>query len=249
MALIDHRIAGIDGVEFESASRRGRSQFSKTAILPLYGVVSQRMNLLTEYSGGTSTDVFGGWFDDAMADETVSRIVIDVDSPGGSVYGIAELSNKIYKARGTKPIVAVSNSLMASAAYWVASAADEVFVTAGGEVGSVGVIAVHVDQSKANEQAGINVSYITAGEHKAEGNPDEPLADDARSFIQSRVDEYYEMFITDVARNRGKDKSYVKSNFGQGRVFGTNQSIRSGMADKIGSLEYVMRLPASSRSR
>jgi len=249
MALIDRRIAGIEGVEFEAASGRGRSQFSKTAILPLYGVISQRMNLLAEYSGGTSTDLFGRWFDDAMADETVSRIVLDVDSPGGSVYGIAELSNKIYKARGTKPILAVANSLMASAAYWVASAADEIFVTAGGEVGSVGVIAVHVDQSKANENAGINVSYITAGEHKADGNPDAPLTDDARAFIQSRVNEYYEKFTSDVARFRGKDKSYVQASFGKGRVFGASQAIKVGMADKIGSLEYVMRLPASSRGR
>lgn len=245
MALINSRILGIESVEFEAATQRGRVQREKTAILPLYGVISQRMNLMTKCSGGTSTELFGQWFDDAMADSSISRVVLDVDSPGGSVYGVAELANKIYNARGNKPIVAIANSLMASAAYWVASAADQIYITKGGEAGSIGVIAVHVDESKANEKAGLKVSYITAGEHKAEGNPDEPLSDDARGFIQSRVNEYYSMFIKDVSRFRGKDESYVKDKFGQGRVFGTNQAIRVGMADKVGSLDYVLRLPAS----
>ena len=99
-------------------------------MLPLYGVISQKMNLMTQYSGGTSTEIFGSWFDEAMADASVDRIILDVDSPGGSVYGISELSRKIHGARGKKPIIAVSNSLMASAAYWIASAADEILMQA-----------------------------------------------------------------------------------------------------------------------
>jgi len=245
MALINSRIIGAEAVEFQAASQRSRLQREKTAILPLSGVISQKMNMMTYYSGGTSTDLFGQWFDDAMADSSVSRIVLDVDSPGGSVYGITELANKIFNARGKKPIVAVSNSLMASAAYWIASAADQIYITKGGEAGSVGVIAVHVDQSMANEKAGLKVSYITAGDYKAEGNSDQPLTDEAAGFIQSRVNEYYDLFTKDVARFRGKDVSEVKSKFGQGRVFGANQSIKSGMADKIGSLEYVLRLPTN----
>lgn len=245
MCLIHNRVAGIDVVNFEAAAKRSRSQFNKTAILPLYGVMSQKVNLMTQYSGGTSTDIFGAWFDEAMADDTVGRIILDVDSPGGSVYGIAELSRKIYRARGKKPIIAVANSLIASAAYWVASAADEIHITPGGEVGSVGVIAVHVDRSKANEAEGYTVSYITAGKYKAEGNSDEPLSKDARDFIQSRVDDYYAMFVGDLARNRGVTADRVKESFGQGRVLGPSAAIRAGMADKISSLEYVLRLPAA----
>jgi signal peptide peptidase SppA len=243
MALINSRLVDAEASAFEASANRSRVLREKTAILPLYGVISQKMNLMTHYSGGTSTDIFGQWFDEAVADSSVSRIVLDVDSPGGSVYGITELANKIYNARGKKPILAVSNSLMASAAYWIASAADQIYITKGGEAGSIGVIAVHVDQSQANEKAGLNVSYVTAGDYKAEGNSDEPLTDEARGFIQSRVNEYYDLFTGDIAKFRKKDIADVKSKFGQGRVFGANQAIRCGMADKIGSIEYVLRLP------
>jgi capsid assembly protease len=250
MCLIHNRILGID-IEFEAAQKRSRSQQNKVAILPLYGVMSQKVNVMTQYSGGTSTEIFGAWFDDAMADDTVGKIIIDVDSPGGSVYGIAELSRKIYKSRGKKPIIAVANSLIASAAYWVASAADEIHIAAdeihitpGGEVGSVGVIAVHVDRSEFNKAEGYNVTYITAGKYKAEANPDTPLDKEAKDFIQSRVDDYYSMFINDVARNRGLSTKSVIDGFGQGRVYGADMAIKSKMADKISTLEYVMRLPA-----
>jgi capsid assembly protease len=242
MCLIHNRMLGID-IEFEAAAKRSRSQQNKTAILPLYGVMSQKMNVMTQYSGGTSTEIFGAWFDDAMADDTVGRIILDVDSPGGSVYGIAELSRKIYKSRGKKPIVAVANSLIASAAYWVASAADEIHVTPGGEVGSIGVIAVHVDRSEFNKAEGYNVTYITAGKYKAEANPDEPLSKEGKEFIQSRVDDYYSMFINDVARNRGLSTQKVIDTFGQGRVVGADAAVKSKMADKISSFEYVLRLP------
>ena len=138
---------------------------------------------MSNYSGGTSTDIFGAWFDEAMADKSVTSIVLDVDSPGGSVYGVSELARKIYQSRGKKPIIAVANSLMASAAYWIASAADEIHVSPGAEVGSIGVIAVHVDRSENNAKEGFNVSYITAGEYKAEGNPDAPLSEDRKSVV------------------------------------------------------------------
>jgi len=239
MCLLEKRVVGIDG-EYKSAIKRNTQLNTKTAILPLQGVISQKMNLMTHYSGGTSAEIFGAWFDDAMADASVSRVVIDVDSPGGSVYGIAELSRKIFNARGKKPIIAVSNSLMASAAYWVASAADEIHITPGGELGSIGVIAVHVDQSEANKKAGMNVSYITAGKYKAEGNQDEPLDKGAREHMQSRVDDYYRMFVNDVARNRGVNSADVIKNFGQGRVFGADKAISHGMADKKSTIEHVL---------
>jgi len=241
MCLLDKKVAGVD-VEFNAAAKRSRSQFVKTAVLPLYGVVSQKMNLMTQYSGGTSTELFSLWFDEAMADDSVNRVILDVDSPGGSVYGISELSRKIYKSRGKKPIIAVANSLIASAAYWVASAADEIHVTPGGEVGSIGVIAVHVDRSEQNKEDGIHVSYITAGKYKAEANPDEPLTDEARGYLQSRVDEYYSMFVGDIARNRGISRDKVVNDFGQGRVFGADAAVKAKMADKISSFEYVVKL-------
>jgi len=248
MALLNSRITGEIDAEYQAARSSASNRGGAVAILPLYGVVSQKVNLMVQYSGGTSTEMFGQWFDEAMADSSISSIVLDVDSPGGSVYGIAELSRKIYNARGKKPIIAVANSLMASAAYWVASAADEIHVSPGGEVGSIGVIAVHVDRSGANEKAGIKVNYVTAGDYKAEGNPDEPLQDEALGYMQSRVNDYYSMFVSDVARNRKVSTSEVLSKFGQGRVVGADMAIKQGMADKKSSFEFVLRSTASRRS-
>jgi signal peptide peptidase SppA len=243
MFMLNSRMEGIDS-EFAVVERKTIRSAAKTSILPLYGVISQKMNLMSEYSGGTSTELFGKWLDDSIADKSVGAIVIDVDSPGGSVYGVSELSRKIYNARGKKKIIAVANSLMASAAYWIASAADEIHVTSGGEVGSIGVIAVHVDRSEANKSAGLSVSYITAGKYKAEGNFDEPLDKEAKDYIQSRVDDYYSMFISDVARNRKISSAEVASKFGQGRVVGADMAIKNGMADKKSSLDWVLRTTA-----
>src|SRR5690606_12609791 len=110
----------------------------------------------------------------------VGTIVLDVDSPGGGVYGVAEFAEEIYKARGQKRIVAVANSMAASAAYWIATAADELVVTPGGEVGSIGVYMLHEDWSGAYEKAGIKPTVIKFGENKAEGIDVEPLSESAQ---------------------------------------------------------------------
>jgi signal peptide peptidase SppA len=146
------------------------------AVLPLYGVVAHRMNAMNDVSapGGTSTEMFGQAFDKAMSDPNVAAIVIDIDSPGGSVEGVPELAAKIAAARGSKPIVAVANAMAASAAYWLAAAADEIVVTPSGLVGSIGVYQMHVDASEAVADEGLKVTYISAGKYKTEGNPHEP---------------------------------------------------------------------------
>lgn len=219
------------------------------AVLPIHGPISQRSDIWMEIFGGASTETFGRMFDDALADKAVGAIVLDVDSPGGSVYGTQELAEKILAARGTKPIIAVANSLMASAAYWIGAAADQIVVAPGGEVGSVGVIAIHTDYSGALAKEGIKPTLITAGEHKAESNPYEPLGDEAREEIQRSVNRYYEAFTGSLAKARGVSKAVVKSKFGQGRVMGGEDAIAAGMADRIGTLSDVVgKLAGRSRA-
>ena len=230
--------------EIESRINRRATSFKNVkgdiSVLPLYGVISQKMNMMTDISGGMSTEMFGMALDEALADSSIGAVVIDVDSPGGSVFGVQELSNKIYSSRGKKPIIAVCNSLMASAAYWIGSAADEIVITPGGEIGSVGVVATHTDYSQAAEKQGVKTSLIHAGKYKVEGNPYEPLQDEARQELQARVDDYYNMFTSDVARNRGTNQSKVKAGYGEGRVVGAKAAIQKGMADRIGTLENVL---------
>jgi signal peptide peptidase SppA len=229
----DEEIRAIAGAAQQPMQR----QQGAVAVLPLYGTISQRMGLMTESSGGTSTQAFSKMFRQAVADPSVGAIVLDVDSPGGSVFGVQELASEIYAARGPKPIVAVANSLAASAAYWIASAADEFSVTPSGEVGSIGVIAVHEDASGAYEQMGVRHTLITAGKYKGEANPYQPLNDDDREALQASVNEYYDAFVGAVAKYRGATPADVRGGYGQGRVVSAREAKRLGMVDKVETLD------------
>lgn len=211
------------------------------AVLPLFGTIVQRAGMMTEWCGGTSTQQFVQALRDALADETVSQILIECDSPGGSVYGVQEAADEVYQARKTKPVVAAVNSLSASAGYWIASQAGEVYVTPGGEVGSIGVWLAHEDWSAAMEEAGVKVTLISSGKHKVEGNPYEPLSDDARAFLQSRTDDYYTAFTKAVARGRGVGIDAVRSGMGQGRVLGADAALAEKMVDGVKPLDEVVR--------
>ena len=149
--------------------------------------------------GGTSTERLGHQIDAAVNDDSIKTIILDIDSPGGSVAGVPEVADKIFKARDKKPVVAVANSMAASAAYWIGSAAQELVVIPSGMVGSIGVISAHTDVSKFEENQGFKTTLITAGKFKAEGNMFEPLGTEALESIQSVVDEYYDSFVSAVA--------------------------------------------------
>ncbi|WP_395706997.1 S49 family peptidase [Casimicrobium huifangae] len=220
------------------------------AVLPMHGVVVPRANLMSEVSGATSAEAFGRAFTAAMNDQRIGAVVIDTDSPGGSVAGVDELSRLIYDARGTKPIVAVANHLMASAAYWIGTAADELVMTPSAEVGSVGVFAAHEDVSAAQEKAGVKTTLVSAGEFKTQGNPYEPLTEEALATIQARVDDYYGMFVKAVARNRGVSVAAVREDYGKGLAFGAAQALAAGMVDRIETLDQTLvRLAKGQKGR
>ena len=221
------------------------------AVLPLYGVVTQRVNMVDDISGSgsTSTQQFTSVLRQMLADDTVGQILIDIDSPGGSVYGVSELASEIVKARAQKPVIAVANSLAASAAYWIGCSASEFYVTPGGEVGSIGVWQAHFDYSKALEEEGVKPTLISAGKFKVEGNPYVPLDKQAQAFMQSRVDDYYNAFIEAVAQGRVVSASEVRSGMGEGRVLGADAALAAGMVDGIATFDDVLaKMQASVRS-
>lgn len=210
------------------------------AILPLRGVIANRMSMMGDISGGTSSEGFGRAFQTALRDSAVKAIVLDVDSPGGAVSGSEELSSMIFAARGQKPIVAHVNANAASAAYWIASAADEMVVTPTGAVGSIGVFGVHDDMSAALEKIGIKKTIIKAGKYKAEGNPFQPLGEDTAARMQARVDAAYDMFVRAVSRNRNVSLATVREGYGQGDMVDAGPAVEQGMADRIGTLEETL---------
>ncbi len=238
-------------MDTQAATRNGRSTVpGNIAVIPIIGTIIPRYNMFTESSGAVSVQRITAQLRQALKDPDVESIIFDVDSPGGQVSNVEELAKEIHQARGTKPITAVANSLAASAAYWIATAADELVVTPSGEVGSIGVLAMHEDISEALANEGIKINLISAGKYKVEGNPFEPLDDEARAFIQSRIDDYYDMFVTAVSRNRSVSKSDVKNGFGEGRVVGAKEAVKLGMADRVGTLdETLARLQRSSKRR
>ena len=217
--------------------RQAARQAGAVAVLPVIGTIIPRGDLLAESSGAVSAQRLSANFRAALADPAVGAIVLDIDSPGGSVYGVEELASEIYKARGVKPVVAVADHLAASAAYWLAVSADEIMVAPSGDVGSIGVFAIHADYSRAIDQEGVTVSLVSAGKFKTEGNRYAPLGDEARAAMQVRVNDFYGAFTKAVARGRGVSAATVREGFGQGRVVGAAEAVAQGMADHIGTLD------------
>jgi signal peptide peptidase SppA len=244
------RLAGGSIPEFEAAHQRPqRRTEGKVVVLPMVGTMTQRANMMTEHSGMLSTDTFGKMIDQLAGDPSVKSIILDIDSPGGSMFGIEELTQKIRAATGQKRVVAVANSMMASAAYYTGSAATQVFAAPGSLVGSIGVIMTHIDNSEAMAAEGVKYTFVTAGKYKALGNNAEPMSEDALSYMQGLVDDGYNEFLSAVSKNRGVTKATVKSDYGQGKVLSPKDALSAGMIDGIRTLDQVVAMELRRQRR
>ncbi len=221
----------------------------RIAVIPVVGVIAQRPQSL-----GTSTEEIGAMVDAAVADPKISAILYDHDSPGGTVSGVPETAAKIRAAAKVKPSLAIANGLSASASYWLAAAAGEIWATPSGEAGSIGVWTAHEDWSKYLEREGVKVTEIAAGEFKTETAPWKPLTEEGREFIEAQVREVYGWFIRDVALDRRATQTAVREGFGRGRVLMARDSEREGLVDRIGTFEEAIgrlsaRVKAKARAR
>jgi len=211
------------------------------AIIPVYGVINYHADWLSELLGEATVDGIRGALADALNDPQVNAIVLDIDSPGGTVAGMTELASELRSIRGgAKPIVAMANTMAASAAYWLASAADEIVATPSAQVGSIGVYAMHQDISGMLAQDGIDITLISAGPHKVDGNMFEPLTDEARADIQDKVDASYSQFLGDVAAGRRLSVDAVRGDFGGGRVLTAEAAAKVGMVDRVETMSALM---------
>lgn len=228
----------------------GYEMVGTVAVVPVDGVLAKRMNLMMQISGGTSMQLLGQDIQEALDDPAVSAIVLCIDSPGGTVDGTQELANLIYNARGTKPILALADGVMASAAYWIGSAADKVFASSDTTaLGSIGVVTAHVDVSGAESQRGVKTTEIAAGKYKRIASQYAPLTPEGRQSIQDQVDYTYSIFVNDVARNRGTTADVVVENMADGRIFIGQQAVSAGLADGVATLaELIGRIEAGEFS-
>jgi signal peptide peptidase SppA len=201
-----------------------------------------------EISGGLTYRAYNWWttsyldirdsFRAAIADVRALSVVFLIDSPGGEVAGLFDLVDEIYKARGTKPIIAIADEAAFSAAYAIASAADEIYLPSTAQVGSIGVIAIHVDQSGYDKNLGLRYTAIFAGNHKNDFNPHEPLKVDGKELLQAHVDKLYDMFTAIVARNRSMTQAAVVDT--QAGFYMGAAAVEAGLADGILSVRDIM---------
>lgn len=222
--------------------RRVRESPGAVAVIPVHGAMLQRVSPMAEVSGLVSTERLGRQVTAAAQAPDVKALILHMDSPGGGVHGVSELADRVFAAREEVTVVALADSLAASAAYWVASQAHEVVVAPGGDVGSVGVFLAHEEISGMLESMGIVETLIFAEDSpfKVDGNPFEPLSETARAFYQERVDAAMSDFVATVARGRGVEADQVIERFGQGRLVRAREAVRAGMADRIDTLSGTL---------
>lgn len=211
------------------------------AVLPVYGVLAKRMNLFSSISGGASYEMVAKDFAQAMNDPAVEAIVLVVDSPGGAIDGVQKLGDAVFSARGVKPVGAIADGMMASAAYWIGAQTDVVVAASDTTmIGSIGVVSAHRDISAAEEKAGVKTTEITAGKYKRIASEFAALSDEGRAEIQERVDYLYEIFVGAVAKARGVGVDVVLENMADGRVFIGQQAVKAGLVDGVSTLDELI---------
>lgn len=218
------------------------------ALISMYGVVAKRMNLFSQISGGTSSEQMRSEIQAALDDKEVKSIILQIDSPGGSVDGTQLLADAVTNANKQKPVYTWATGCMASAAYWVGSAARGVYIAdSTTEVGSIGVVTSHVDVSAAESARGVKTTEITAGKFKRIDSQYAPLSQDGQQYIQGRVDYLYSLFVEAVAKNRGMTADQVLSDMADGRVFTGQQAIDAGLVDGIMPLDSLIEKVGSGK--
>lgn len=230
-----------------AAGARQSSRQGSIAVVRVFGSIVQRASQLGPCEGGTGTEDIGAALNAALSDETVSQILMQFDTPGGSVFGVSELGDMIRSARAQKPIIGIADSMAASAGYWLLSQCSEAYCTPGGMVGSIGVYGAHQDISKAMDEAGFKITLVSAGKFKTEGNPYEPLDENARAEMQKSIDGYYGMFTSAVAKGRGVPVDQVRSGMGEGRCLSANDALKASMIDGVMTFGDVVNKMARSQ--
>ena len=203
-----------------------------TGIIEVYDYLSYRADpLMSLFFGNTSYEDIRAQFQSALADPTVKNIVFDINSPGGECAGCFDLVDEIYQARGQKPIYAVLNEDALSAAYAIASAADKRYIARTGSAGSVGVVAMHIDQSGMDAQRGLVFTTIYAGARKADFSSHAPLSPGAMASAQEDVNDVYDIFVATIARNLNVTPAAVRAT--EAAIYQGKKAVKAGFADSV----------------
>ncbi len=234
-AVAAKRARRLDGADAVTVREGG------VAVIPVTGPIFRYADFFTEISGGTTVSSLSRDFHEALSNPNVQSIILNIDSPGGEVAGINEFAQMVFDSRGKKPIVAYGDGLVASAAYWIASAAEEIVTDATAMVGSIGVVAA---VSNPNVRQAKEIEFVSSQSPKK--RPD-PNTESGKAQLQNLVDGLAEVFVSTVARNRGASVETVLAEFGQGDVLVGQKAVDAGLADRLGSFEELVAEMASGQ--
>lgn len=229
---------------------------STIVVMNMFGIIAPRSGAIDDISQECcSLDMWSARYKQVMLDSNVAGVVINCDSPGGNVYQVHECAELVYSLRDLKPNVGVVTGMSASACYYISSQFKELVCCMSAEVGSIGVLMRHQDVSKMMDELGVKNTYITSPRdgNKAEGNPFTPLAPESLEYLNSRTDEYYDMFLGALAQGRGvtgkSGKTKIDQDWGRGRMIGAQKALSLGMVDRIGTLQGEIDKMAQSLSK
>lgn len=238
----------LSGIKFDSVDEDDEphshdvNTLNGIAVIPVMGTLVRRSSYLTTACGMTSYQTLLNQAEQAFNDPSIHAVLLEIDSGGGEAGGVFDTANRLRQLAhdSQKPLWAIANEGAMSAAYAIACAADQVFVTTTAEVGSIGVVACHLDQSKSDSMDGLRYTYLFAGDRKVDGNPHHPLTDDARVSIQRDIDQLYGQFVQLVASMRGMEEQLLIDT--QAQVYRGADAVAAGLADKVAPLSEVIGL-------
>ena len=219
-------------------SRTAQTGSTGIAVLPIYGTLVRRTVGLEAESGMASYQELATMLDTAVADPNVAAILLDIDSAGGESGGVFDLADRVAAAAKRKPVWALANDMAFSAAYAIGSAASRFIVTRTGGVGSIGVIAMHADQSVKDAKDGVRYTTVFAGARQNDLNPHEPISDEAHAFLKNEVERVYGLFVETVSRNRGVSADAVRAT--EASIYYGADAVAAGLADAVGTFDDVL---------
>lgn len=199
------------------------------AVIPVYGALLHRDPWCDRWA--TGYDYIASRFSAALGDDDVKGILFDINSYGGHVAGNFELCDMIYEARGKKPMASVIDSRALSGGYSIMTAVGKAYATPSADIGSIGVVMLHMSYEKMLDELGVKPTFIFAGKHKVDGNPYQDLPEDVRRAFQVSVERSYEKFVELVARNRNMDTGAVRAT--EARVFDAEEAQSIGLVDAV----------------
>jgi signal peptide peptidase SppA len=244
LLLAPHALHQLQSPFTKTSTLTPKTSHQRIALVPILGPLAKRGSFLDSLFGFGNYEDVQARFDAAVADPSIDAILLEIDSPGGEAAGAFDLADKIYSARGSKPVWAIANDSAFSAAYAIGSAADKLFLTRTGGVGSIGVLAAHVDQSGYDEKQGVKVTTLFAGSRKNDFNAHEPLSEDAAGFLQAEVNRLYGLFVDTVARNRGITPDTIRAT--EAALFFGDDAVKVGLADGVGTFESTIQSLAAT---